>query len=332
VTEKKLRLSNKNGFGNAVGSITNRVTTMFDVLASLEKDSDEYKELNRRIICGQALQQEEIDKIKGIQAKQMPKTWYDYKINKILEDDSEDIKRQKEFNLKLVVNKKPYFFIYNYKNIQSKYNVFMKNVENNCIIRFGLSLNELKNKPNKNEDEINFLKSVKYRSPVFENPSAMNKICWYIEDVFKDTKLKINKDGKGFDKSIYMTNSKKYESKKEEIKELFKEYKSIQSQYMVEKGKTVDKEEKKNKREEFVNNFKQKAIDIYSNSEDLCNAIVYTLYDTKANRQFVWDICGEQMIINLLSNNGNKYKYPIKCKYGDIEWQGLRFKMEECEC
>ena len=75
VTENKLRLSNKNGFGNAVGSITNRVTTMFDVLASLEKDSEEYNELMRRIICGQALQQEEIDKIKGIQAKQMPKNW-----------------------------------------------------------------------------------------------------------------------------------------------------------------------------------------------------------------------------------------------------------------
>lgn len=305
---------------------------MFDVLASLEKDSDEYKELSRRIICGQALQQEEIDKIKGIQAKQMPKAWYDYKINKILEEDSEEVREQKEFDLKLVVNKKPYFFIYNYKNIQSKYNIFMKNVENNCIIRFGLSLNELKNKLNKTEEEINFLKSVKYRSPVFENPSAMNKICWYIEDVFKDIKLKINKDEKGFNKSIYMTSSKKYESKKEDIKELFKEYKCIQSQYMIEKGKSADKEEKKNKREEFVNNFKQKTIDIYSNSEDLCNAIVYTLYDTKSNRQFVWDICGEQMIINLLNNNDNKYRYPIKCKYGDIEWQGLRFKMEECKC
>ena len=32
VTEKMLKQSNKNGFGNAVGSITNRVTTMFDVL------------------------------------------------------------------------------------------------------------------------------------------------------------------------------------------------------------------------------------------------------------------------------------------------------------
>ena len=115
-----LKQSNKNGFGNAVGSITNRVTTMFDVLASLKKDSEEYNELMRRIICGQALQQEEIDKIKGIQAKPMPKEWYDYKVNKITEEDSLEEIKIKERNLKLMVNKKPYFFIYNYKPLQSK--------------------------------------------------------------------------------------------------------------------------------------------------------------------------------------------------------------------
>ena len=103
-----LKQSNKNGFGNAVGSITNRVTTMFDVLASLKKDSEEYNELMRRIICGQALQQEEIDKIKGIQAKPMPKEWYDYKVNKITEEDSLEEIKIKERNLKLMVNKKPY--------------------------------------------------------------------------------------------------------------------------------------------------------------------------------------------------------------------------------
>ena len=160
----------------------------------------------------------------------------------------------------------------------------------------------------------------------------MNKICWYIEDVFEDIKLRTNKDEKGFDKKIYMTNSKKYESKREDIKKIFKEYKDTQLQYMIEKGKSADKEDKKNKREEFVNNFRIKAIDIYSNSDDLCNAMVYTLYDIKANRQFVWDMCGEQMITNLLNNNYKKYRYPVKCKYGDIEWHGLRFKMEECEC
>ena len=78
-----LQKSNKNGFGSEIGTITNRVTAMYDVLASLEKDSEEYNILMDRIICGQAYQQEEIDKIKGIQAKTMPKEWYNYKYNKL---------------------------------------------------------------------------------------------------------------------------------------------------------------------------------------------------------------------------------------------------------
>ena len=81
VTEALLRKSNKNGFGDAIGTYTNRITTMFDVLATLEKGSPEYNELMGRIIQGQAYQQEVIDKIKGIEAKAMPREWYDYKAN-----------------------------------------------------------------------------------------------------------------------------------------------------------------------------------------------------------------------------------------------------------
>ena len=54
ITETLLRKSNANGFGNDVGSITNKVTAMYDVLASLEKGSVEYETLMDRILCGQA--------------------------------------------------------------------------------------------------------------------------------------------------------------------------------------------------------------------------------------------------------------------------------------
>ena len=93
---------------------------------------------------------------------------------------------------------------------------------------------------------------------------------------------------------------------------------------------TDEKEVIENNREIFIEGFRQKANEIYSNSEDLCNCLVDILYDSKANRQFVWDMCGEQMIINLLNKNDNKYTYPVKCNDGDIEWDGIRFTMEEC--
>jgi hypothetical protein len=47
VTEEDLILSNKNGFGDEIGSTTNRITGMIDVAASFDKNSDEYKELHQ---------------------------------------------------------------------------------------------------------------------------------------------------------------------------------------------------------------------------------------------------------------------------------------------
>ena len=150
VTESLLRKSNKNGFGDAIGTYTNRITTMFDVLATLEKGSPEYNELMGRIIQWQAYQQEVIDKIKGIEAKAMPKEWYDYKANKIKTDnetgeilDDEETVAIKEKNLKLMVNKKPYFFIYNYDMLKSDYSVFMNNVNNNSLDVFGKEYEEI---------------------------------------------------------------------------------------------------------------------------------------------------------------------------------------------
>lgn len=303
---------------------------MFDVLASLKEGTDEYNELMDRIICGQAYQQESIDKIKGIQAKQMPKHWFDYKCNKVKPEDSEEIRKEKERNIKLMVNKKPYFFIYNYDNLFNKYRTFVKNVKNNALIKFGLTLDELKNKENKTEDEVKFLNSIQYKSPVFANPCTMNKICWKIEDEFKDIKLKVN-NSDGFDKEILKTVLKYDKNTYLEVENLYKEYLRQQRQFSQTTRYKVTKEEKDNQRQIFIENFKTKASKVCPNSEMLCNIIIDITYKGKNHRQFAWDICGEQIIENLLNKNDRKYKYPIQDDSGDIEWQGLKFKIVELE-
>ena len=85
---------------------------MFSVQAQFPADSEEFKILDYRIMCGQCYQQSEIDKIKGIVATSMPKDWYDNKINKILPNDTEEIIKRKTLYAKIVADKKPYFFIY----------------------------------------------------------------------------------------------------------------------------------------------------------------------------------------------------------------------------
>ena len=57
VTEDGLRESNKKGFGSKVGAITNRITSMYDLLPLFDPGGKEYQVLNYRILCGQLFQQ-----------------------------------------------------------------------------------------------------------------------------------------------------------------------------------------------------------------------------------------------------------------------------------
>lgn len=57
ITEDELVKANKNSFGDTIGATTNKITAMYDVQALYDKDSEEYKELDYRIKCGQLYQQ-----------------------------------------------------------------------------------------------------------------------------------------------------------------------------------------------------------------------------------------------------------------------------------
>lgn len=60
IEEADLILANKNSFGDEIGKITNRITTMFDIQAQFKPDSKEYQVLDYRIKCGQLFQQNSI--------------------------------------------------------------------------------------------------------------------------------------------------------------------------------------------------------------------------------------------------------------------------------
>lgn len=60
-TEDDFVESNMNGFGDSIGKITNRITTMFDVQSRFEVGSREFETLEYRICCGQLFQQNSIN-------------------------------------------------------------------------------------------------------------------------------------------------------------------------------------------------------------------------------------------------------------------------------
>lgn len=60
-TEDDIMQSNINSFGNAVGEVTNKITSMFEIQARYPRDSREFRVLDYRIKCGQLYQQNQID-------------------------------------------------------------------------------------------------------------------------------------------------------------------------------------------------------------------------------------------------------------------------------
>ena len=129
-TETDMIQANKGSFGDAIGPITNVITSQICLQARFPKDSEEYKVLDYRILCGQLFQQNSIDKAKGIIAKPMPKHWYDNSYNRIEETDTPEEISKKEFNQRICADKKPYFFIYNYPTLMKEYKDYIKNSSN----------------------------------------------------------------------------------------------------------------------------------------------------------------------------------------------------------
>jgi len=291
---------------------------MIDVQSNFDKNSNEYKELEYRIICGQNYQQNAIDRIKGIISKPMPKEWYDF--------HSAKNSKNKDFNLRILADKKPYFFIYNYPYLMKRYKKYISNSNTNCLIRFGLDINELIKKENKTQEENTFLHYYNLKMPVFKNKSVMNRICWRLEEEFDNYKL--NSSEIVFDYSILKSDIEYSKSNFNKIKLLYDDYKDKIKQHTLNSAKEkIEKDEEQVKRYIFKEEFKSKTFQICNNKYELCNIVLDLCYKNNNSKQFAWDICGDIIIENLLKKNNYIVEYPIEDKNGDIEYCGERFSL-----
>ena len=284
ITHDALRDSNFLAFGNNVGEITNYITSMKEVQAGLEPNSKEYKELEKRMMCGQLYQQNCIDAVKGIILKPMPKYWHDRK--------SCD---NNELNLKLCANKKPYFMIYRYSKEKTNYKKYIEENSNKCIKLFKISLDELlsMNVDNMREEQINFVDWYYKKLPVGLNNCSMNKICYYVEKQMDGVKSKL-KQSSAFDYNFLKY--KKNDNKQEKLllKELCSEYVSKIANFKASnKSDNADKEDSMKNRKALKEHYYNMAREICTDEERLLNMILDISYGERGNKQFCWDIVGD---------------------------------------
>ena len=324
-TEEDYIKSDINGFGDSIGSVTNKATNMISLREQFAPDSEEYKRLTYRISTMMNYQQNAIDRIKGVVAKPVPKEWLNPRMFKIEDDDDEATICDKQINANIAAEIKPWFFIYRYSQLKSELDKYLKSVKSNCKIRFGKNIDALYASENKSEEEEVFIYNYEKYMPVSRAPGTMNRICWRIEDEFKSTNVLPNVD---FDYSILKNNTEYTQEEYDAIKQLYDEYnKNMQLFLKGAKKNDSSKEERDAFSMQLVDNFSDSCSMICPDVDVLTNILVDICYTSNKNKSFAWDIAGEQIFNNVLKNNNYIIKYPIKDDNGDIEFYGNRFSL-----
>lgn len=313
--------SNIESFGNDIGRTTNWGTSMFEVRSKYPVGSKEYEALSYRIMVVQLCQQNAIDKAKGIISKPMPRSWHDrYAAGKI-EDENE-----RELYRSIVADKKPYFMRYIYPALMRQYNTYMKNVNRNTLREFGLTIDELCALPDGEltDRQREFLWFFHNRMPVGTSDCVMNKICRKFEERF-DGYISRHKST-GFDYNILKNDAEYTPKQYSSIKHLYDDYnKRLYSYSVFADYERVDKDDYNAELALMDDEFRKECDQVCQNRRALCNIVLDICYNKKNTKKFAWNMCGDEIIENLLEKNDYTISYPTMDPDGDIDWGGFRF-------
>lgn len=318
--------SNIDSFGNDIGQTTNWITSMFEVMAGFEKDSDEANVLQYRIKSGQLYQQNAIDKAKGIICKPMPRSWHDkHTVNTIEDEETRDFYRR------IVASRKPYFMRYIYPRLMKEYNTYIANTNKNALREFQLTVNELAEIPitYQTDRQKEFLRYYTYRMPVGTNDCVMNKICRKFEQEF-DSYMRKHGSSRQFDYSIMKSDSTYTSTQFANIKRLYEEYNNRLVSYAIFSDyERVDEIDSFSTLSDMNAEFRRMCDSVCPDKSALCNIILDICYKKKSTKRFAWNMCGEEIIKNLLAKNDNIISYPTIDPNGDISYCNNKFSIKQ---
>lgn len=310
-TEDNIAASNKRGFKNKVGSITNIGTSMLNLQSKFPVGSQEWDELEYRVICIQHFQQLSIDSVKGIKMTPMNSQWNNLSECLPSEDDDTEVAAIKEFNKKVCAHRKPFFFIYRYNTTKAKYDKYVKNIDSKLKVKYHITLDELLSTEDLPEDLQKERELFYNRCPVDMSPGTVNRIAWAVNKKFDDFEsLPIAE----FDKEIIKSGVLYDKSDVHKIREVYQEYKSnIVNLAKKTKSDEIDEDEEEDgvlDKSVIDLMFKSKFYEVCPNAKMLCDILIDLLYDKPNSKGVVWDMCGDVIIDNLLSKSGGIIEYP----------------------
>lgn len=329
VAPEDLIQANINSFGDEIGAITNRITSMFEVQARFAPGSEAYDTMDYRIKCGQLFQQNAIDKAKGILARPMPKEWYNPSALRASATDSPEQARRRELQTKLMADKKPYFMCYLYPQERRRYRTYVENANRKCLMEFGIPLTELRGGQARTPEAIAFSAEYERRIPLGTAPCLLNRLCWRMEAEF-DGLLRQRPKRPAFDPNLLKSGVYCSESRKKTVAALYEAYAREVQQFKSRCARAYLREEEAvSAREMLLDQFRRESAVACPNEKELCDILVDLCYQDDRSKQFVWDLCGAVIFRNLLEKNGGRLRYPAADEAGDISYRGQRFSLRE---
>lgn len=327
-TELLIAESNKRGFKNKVGSITNIGTSMLNLQAQFQFGSKEWDELEYRVICIQHFQQLSIDSVKGIKMTPMNNQWNNLSSCMPDKGDTDEILDIKEFNKNVCAHRKPYFFIYRYNTTKANYDKYIKNVNSKLKQKYNISLSELISSENLSDELLNERTRFYNRCPVDMSPGTVNRIAWAVEKKFEEfNKLPPVK----FDKEVIKSGVTYSPSDYYKVAEIYNSYKSsIINLAKRTKSDEIDEAEDGAADKSMIDLiFKGKFYEVCPSEKILCEILIDLLYDKPNAKSVVWDMCGDVIIDNLLEKSNYMIQYPEKTDaYEEFHCCRNKFKMK----
>lgn len=272
------------------------------------------------------------DRAKGIVTKEFPKHWTSY--NHINEDDSEEVKKKKELFNRILIERKPYFFKNRYSTDRHAYNSYMEGRNIYSQVIFGLTIDELRNKKDKTEEERKFIESVDRFCPLVDTDCEMNNLSKYMNSVEYDIKKKLRKN---INENIYL----KYISDDINIdKDTYKKIKSSVLKYFKNVNEEslcsykFDNENTESVVNDNYETLRSELFKICSNAKILTEYMVILFYTElkSKNRNVLWKLCGKYIYQNIL-NRTTEYKVPVithRQEY-DFEYLNKKYKIKKVD-
>lgn len=234
---------------------------------------------------------------------------------------------EKEFALRIVADKKPYFMRYIYPTMMRQYNTYIANTDKKSLRLFGKSVDELAAVPpaELTADEQEFLELYRKFIPVGFNDCVMNQVCRKFEEEF-DGYIGKYKPATPFDPEILKSGAPYTQRQYRAVEKVYKDYtKAVNDFYTYTKMERLHDDDYISHRAVMMSEFVADAFAACQNRVQLCDILVDICYKREASKQFLWDVVGDQIIENLLNKNGRVIQYPAQDPNGDVRFRGKQF-------